>query len=94
MHRDRHDYLWTQTEIGIFVKAPGEKLAAPVNVMPGHATYKPGDWIYEDPSGHIWIPIDLHGLWKSKNSTMSFEPVKVDSLLQQSHVNKMIRLSR
>lgn len=91
VHRDRHGNLWTQTAIGIYVKASGEKYGVPVHVLPEGATYTTGNWIFEDTAGHIWIPVDNHGLWKASAGSHNFKQVKGDSRLEKAHVEKMVQ---
>jgi signal transduction histidine kinase/ligand-binding sensor domain-containing protein/CheY-like chemotaxis protein len=90
IHRDRHGNIWTQTEIGIYLKRVGDQSGQFVEVMPGGTPYGIGDWIYEDPSGSIWIPVDQHGLWKAESGSSAFRRMPLDPKLVRTHVDRFV----
>ncbi len=88
--RDQQGALWTQTDKGLMYKssASAEGYPFPIHSLSPDQSF--GEWIYEDPAGNVWLPIENHGLWKKEKLSSSFFEVPVDDILQESHIDKII----
>ena len=90
IHKDRNGTLWSRTLAGLYRSKTSGDASMRLSVLDEYDGIDLGYWIYEDPHGDIWIPIDGHGIWKKKSGQSDFSKVPVDHKLGSVKVFKIL----